>query len=486
MLRWLSRSLLRLRRDFIITRAGCDFVSCPVILSLVRCLTAHRTCGSLYRHPNRRGVLTLHPGPDGSPIHANLSEINLKGVVPYEALSYTWGTEDHHQQIYVNGQAIQIWHNLYRFLVQLRRQIKEPRWLWIDAIPISQSDPVEKGLQVAIIGDIFKKASRVLIWIGEHADGSELLFRTEPMRPSSGWNLIFDKRSRDREAEYEMQARAQRWSAFFARPYWHRLWVLQEILLAKAITVHCGDDYQDWDRILRAKFEGRDRDYFDGILISMADKWRADSLNTGDQVKFRNVLWRMELYVIPWCNNLKPLGLTETIRWSMLLDLQCLDRRDRIYALLSLQSGDTTITPDYTIDAPELLLRWHKDNYISGHKLTHRFTWGSDECRADFIYQAQIIADMIDYLKFTPAEQVETLRRLYAKEHSQPFGDIEFMYTAPMVCAAKHPGPGNYCENTAFRFRELLDGDHRVAAAAVRTEATKLMQQATQPEYSQY
>jgi hypothetical protein len=39
------------------------------------------------------------------------------------------------------------------------------------------------------------------------------------------------------------------------------------------------------------------------------------------------------------------------------LDSKCFDRRDKIYALLSLVSEQPSITPNYTISVPELFLR---------------------------------------------------------------------------------------------------------------------------------
>lgn len=38
----------------------------------------------------------------------------------------------------------------------------------------------EKSRQVAMIGRIFQQATRVRVWVGEHADNSELLFQPPP------------------------------------------------------------------------------------------------------------------------------------------------------------------------------------------------------------------------------------------------------------------------------------------------------------------
>lgn len=46
-----------------------------------------------------------------------------------------------------------------------------PRILWADAVCIDQSDVEEKSHQVNLMGEIYGRASRVLIWLGEDPDG---------------------------------------------------------------------------------------------------------------------------------------------------------------------------------------------------------------------------------------------------------------------------------------------------------------------------
>ena len=41
------------------------------------------------------------------------------------------------------------------------------RVLWIDYLCIDQSDVEERSLQVRIMGDVFSRAARVIIWLGE-------------------------------------------------------------------------------------------------------------------------------------------------------------------------------------------------------------------------------------------------------------------------------------------------------------------------------
>src|SRR5882757_5845843 len=75
------------------------------------------------------------------------------------------GNEEDPKQITLNGVVIALRRNLYDFLVHALRQ-GWIRQLWIDALCINQIDEAEKNKQVAMMGEIYSRASRVLIWLG--------------------------------------------------------------------------------------------------------------------------------------------------------------------------------------------------------------------------------------------------------------------------------------------------------------------------------
>jgi hypothetical protein len=60
-------------------------------------------------------------------------------------------------------------------LFRLRRK-DAPRIIWIDAIRINQNNATERNLQVSKMPDIYKKASEVLIWLGEDREYGEMVF----------------------------------------------------------------------------------------------------------------------------------------------------------------------------------------------------------------------------------------------------------------------------------------------------------------------
>ena len=126
---------------------------------------------------NRIRIVTIQPGELGDDITISLSSVKFSERKPplYEALSYVWGSSSDRKRINVAGipnGSLDVTHNLYAALKYLRHADK-PRTMWIDAICIHQNDDLEKGPQVALMGDIYRLADRVVVWLGSEADGSD-------------------------------------------------------------------------------------------------------------------------------------------------------------------------------------------------------------------------------------------------------------------------------------------------------------------------
>jgi Heterokaryon incompatibility protein (HET) len=66
----------------------------------------------------------------------------------------------------MDDQDMAVTQNLYVALSYLQDQ-DIPRIIWVDAVCINQSDDVEKSLQLRLMAEIYAKASRVIVWLGE-------------------------------------------------------------------------------------------------------------------------------------------------------------------------------------------------------------------------------------------------------------------------------------------------------------------------------
>jgi hypothetical protein len=122
-------------------------------------------------HPDSIRLLAIYPGEFVSPIQISLAEVRSREHPQYEALSYTWATEDgdcsRSSQIRCDdGNILLVTKNCELALRYLRKQ-DLPRTLWVDAISINQEDTQERGHQVGIMRDVYANATEVLIWLGE-------------------------------------------------------------------------------------------------------------------------------------------------------------------------------------------------------------------------------------------------------------------------------------------------------------------------------
>jgi len=123
-------------------------------------------------------LLLLQPAESQEEIACRLVIKDLgDSIIPYEALSYVWGTSDpaSPHMLYCDGQAFRIDVNLRAALHGLRpKKGTAPRVLWIDAVCINQADAAEKARQVQMMQRIYARAARVVMWLGEDSSQGSL------------------------------------------------------------------------------------------------------------------------------------------------------------------------------------------------------------------------------------------------------------------------------------------------------------------------
>ncbi|PVH70086.1 HET-domain-containing protein, partial [Cadophora sp. DSE1049] len=123
-------------------------------------------------------LLALEPSGDiNSEIRCRLIEPSLdEARGAYEALSYVWGSQIFDHKIICNDKPFYITTNCFLALRYLRKKANV-RSLWIDAICIDQSSNDERGHQVELMGEIYKFADNVIIWLGEPQPGTRRAFQ---------------------------------------------------------------------------------------------------------------------------------------------------------------------------------------------------------------------------------------------------------------------------------------------------------------------
>ncbi|PMD15827.1 hypothetical protein NA56DRAFT_556830, partial [Hyaloscypha hepaticicola] len=140
----------------------------------------------------------------------------------YTAISYTWGNEEATEVIYLDNRPFHVRPNLWSCLYYMARAVENAAWdyVWADAICIDQTNDAERSSQVRLMDQTYRDAVCVSVWLGlitlPEYIGSYLPTQV-PIRTleSDGFDL--------QDSIVELSN----------RPYWSRVWVIQEFLLGQ-------------------------------------------------------------------------------------------------------------------------------------------------------------------------------------------------------------------------------------------------------------
>jgi hypothetical protein len=201
--------------------------------------------------------LILHAGSGNDPLECTLHTAPMADT-EFEAVSYVWGSDVRDQQIICDGRMLALTTNLFHVLQRIRLP-DAPRSIWADLACINQENLEEKGHQVGIMGQIYRHASRVLIYMGgdHHGHGPAvcsllediciIIDRILPLIPP-GWNTFPYPR------QDEILLNDPRWDSLLVllgETWFTRGWVVREAGFAKDGHVHWGDSEFSWDSLMR-------------------------------------------------------------------------------------------------------------------------------------------------------------------------------------------------------------------------------------------
>ncbi|KAL3256204.1 hypothetical protein ABHI18_007769, partial [Aspergillus niger] len=313
-----------------------------------RALTADREFRLVKFAPVRRWQGTLS---------CEVHHFRLSDHPPYTALSYTSesvGWSEQADVIRCDNRHLQVPMGLTNILHRIVSGY-DPVYVWVDQLCIRQDDPVEKAEQIRLMKDIYKNASETIIWLGDARDRPELLngafvlLRQIHFRLSHiGDRNIFQHTVENTfpQQSFGTPQEQATLASILHRPWFSRVWVLQEATLSSNAVVHCGSNRIPWNDFCD-QIAGLARinvlDYFIKHLdASTYDSWHSrhllfvalyalflsirDALRTSDQhAEFPKLKHMLH---ISRCMNAK-------------------DQRDRIYAVLGLCSDADRVNVSY-------------------------------------------------------------------------------------------------------------------------------------------
>jgi hypothetical protein len=215
--------------------------------------------------------------------------------------------------------------------------------MWIDALCINQTDLTERSEQVQLMDSIYHQATSVIIWLGAASQSSPAAFRlireihaiaeATPLEDLNKPLLATDIKEKALPERYSAD-----WTALdsiFWRAWFKRVWIIQEVAVAKSAVVTCGADSTSWDTFAEvADFITRRQLY----ALRDVNVWNILPLS-GVRNSYRD---NAEISLLTLLASFRQSLATNPI--------------DKVYALLNLTS-DVNILPDYTLSTVDTFCR---------------------------------------------------------------------------------------------------------------------------------
>ncbi|KAF2202605.1 HET-domain-containing protein [Delitschia confertaspora ATCC 74209] len=284
-------------------------------------------------------LLTL-TGSEDNIVTGMLESFHIDQCPAFTALSYCWGlpaTAVEFQLRLADKYVLSIQENLFKALRNFVTQgLRQP--FWVDAVCINQSNDAEKGYQIPLMRRIYADASTVIAWLGDATAIEKAVFSEIPgviqnmVRPEAA--SIAPKLFSDDIAHtlHVPDTRSEFWPVFgriINRPWFSRLWILQELLLAREITVYCGGASLEWANLLELQ----------RIIL----QWGLANLLQGTDYTIEEVFRALNVISnFHWCTKKMGLSYDRAVPISGLIHVtrrkQVTNPLDSIYGILGLVS----------------------------------------------------------------------------------------------------------------------------------------------------
>ncbi|KAI9857566.1 MAG: hypothetical protein M1813_008158 [Trichoglossum hirsutum] len=302
--------------------------------------------------PRHIRLLRIFPGKTDDDVHAMLFQESLSAAPRYNAVSYVWGDDVKNCIIHTSEGFLPVTASLYSAVKRIRFE-ENSTVIWADCICINQDDNREKSTQIRLMRDIFERALYVFAYLGEAADDSHLV--PELMNAIGKADLESDPdklRQHDftglgLPAESDPAWAAGR--AFFRRPWWQRVWIVQEFVVASDVLVICGSWIVRWDLILGGVYKAREHH-----IIAL--QWSKDEPSEDTDTGF-TAAWRLFVERIKFQGGTRmPLLFLLGFHTST----EATRARDHVFALLGLakDADDATLDPDYESSLETIFTRY--------------------------------------------------------------------------------------------------------------------------------
>jgi len=196
-------------------------------------------------------VVHLEPAPlSTSPLSCTLKEVSFDILPEYIALSYSWDAQTPSCPITCHGRTLYVTPNCVSALQHLRDE-HDVRTLWIDSICIDQTSLEERSHQVALMGEIYKQAKQVIVWLGDSDSSTKQAIQRLSDISQIGGEMDAERKEKAMRLLFGLEVRNESddpIGPLFRRSWFHRMWTIQEVTLASVenVILCCGNDTLEW------------------------------------------------------------------------------------------------------------------------------------------------------------------------------------------------------------------------------------------------
>ncbi|KAE9363189.1 hypothetical protein N431DRAFT_564779 [Stipitochalara longipes BDJ] len=244
------------------------------------------------------------PSRNTSEIELQIREFPLDAAPSYCALSYTWGDFNNLETLVCNDRLLEVTTNCKAAIQKLKWVLSTNEslllsgigeqhlgnfslsdtlrncspsltdtasghfFLWVDAICIDQSHEthaiLERHNQLRLMCEIYMRAEHTIVWLGEDSDSAQqcldvlskeyegssalVYLRENPMNMQGG--RVFSSRLYNTPALQFLDPTSGLFHALdslLLRPWFSRLWILQELTVSRKVSILCGSSLLPWD-----------------------------------------------------------------------------------------------------------------------------------------------------------------------------------------------------------------------------------------------
>ncbi|KAF2479245.1 heterokaryon incompatibility protein-domain-containing protein [Neohortaea acidophila] len=214
-------------------------------------------------------LLIVKAGSGSDPLQCELQHRFLEAeqeAPSYETISYCWGDASSRAEIFLDGVATMVPVNAKLAVLRMRRPNCD-RTLWIDSICINQEDQVERAQQIKLMARIYSCGRQNIVWLGPETETTARAMETmkaivDNAREETDGFEAFHSELYDDHGSFKHAISPKTWNDdaldlpalldIYRRPWFERLWVVQEVALSRRNTCLCGPHEIPFEDVLRS------------------------------------------------------------------------------------------------------------------------------------------------------------------------------------------------------------------------------------------